>query len=180
MVGPTCGIFRSASCFSLRCFLERFLRKEKGKDSKSRNFTWFRPFLMGEFFFWGCKQSFFCFKSVIAPWREEIEPTLLGMSLTTLGEVPRSFFRFSRLAVAIIRTSSFFDCVVRKLTVDQNGGSVCSTFFFLARKLKNELVRNYRNCDNREAGKWLGYLSASSQTHSEKSRLDFLSLQGIN
>ena len=37
---------------------------------------------------------------------------------------------------------------------------------------------NSRNCDNREAGNWSGYLSESSQTHSEKSRLDFLSLPG--
>ena len=51
-------------------------------------------------------------------------------------------------------------------------------FLFLARKLKNELVRNYRNCNNRETGNWSGYLSESSQTHSEKSRLDFLSLPG--
>ena len=53
-------------------------------------------------------------------------------------------------------------------------------FFFLARKLKNELVRNYRNCDSREAGNWSGYLFESSQTHSEKSRLDFLTLRGKN
>ena len=46
--------------------------------------------------------------------------------------------------------------------------------------MKNELARNCRNCYNREAGNWYGYLSVSSQTHSEKSRLDFLSLRGKN
>ena len=77
------------------------------------------------------------------------------------------------------RTSSFFNCVVRKLTVDQNWGSVWWKKK-IASKLKNELLRNCRNCDNREAGKWPGYLSASSQTHSEKSLLDFLFLRGNN
>ena len=53
-------------------------------------------------------------------------------------------------------------------------------FFFLARIVKNEQVQNSLNCDNREAGNWSGYLSESSQTHSDKGRLDFLSLQGKN
>ena len=39
---------------------------------------------------------------VFAPQSEEIEPALLGMSLTTLGEVPRSVSRVSRVAVARI------------------------------------------------------------------------------
>ena len=58
-------------------------------------------FLWGTFFL-GTNRAFFAFKLVIAPYREEIEPALLGMSLTTLGEVPRSVFRFSRVAVARI------------------------------------------------------------------------------
>ena len=45
---------------------------------------------------------FFAFKLVSAPESKEIEPGLLGMSLTTLGEVPIPVFRFSRVAVAII------------------------------------------------------------------------------
>ena len=50
----------------------------------------------------------------------------------------------------------------------------------MARKLKNKLliVRNSRNCDSREAGNWSGYLSESSQTHCEKSRLDILAFRG--
>ena len=58
-----------------------------------------RPFVMREFFL-GCKQKFFAFKFVFALWSEEIEPALLGMSLTTLEEVPRPVSRFSRVAVA--------------------------------------------------------------------------------
>ena len=57
-------------------------------------------------------------------------------------------------------------------------GALFDQLFFLARNLKNELVRNYRNCDNREAGNWSGYLSESGQTHSDKSWLDFPSLRG--
>ena len=47
-------------------------------------------------------QTFFAFKVVIAPLRKEIKPPLLGISLTALGEVPRSVFRLSRVAVARI------------------------------------------------------------------------------
>ena len=47
-------------------------------------------------------------------------------------------------------------------------------------ELKNELVRDSLDCDCREAENWSGYLSESSQSHSEKSRLDFLSLRGKN
>ena len=59
-------------------------------------------------------------------------------------------------------------------------GAMFDQLFFLARKLKNELVRISRNRDNRQAGHWYGYLSESSQTHSEKSQLDFLSVRGKN
>ena len=55
---------------------------------------------MGDFFLG--YRDFYAFKLVIAPQREEIEPALLGMSLTTRGEVPRPFSRFSIVAVARI------------------------------------------------------------------------------
>ena len=102
------------------------------------------------------------------------------MSLTTLGEVPRAVFRFSRVAVERISNKLIFNCVVRKLTLEQKRGLCLINFFFLARKMKNELLRISRNCDNREAGNWSGHLSESSQTYSEKSRLDFLSVRGEN
>ena len=57
---------------------------------------------MGDFFFEVTIRAFFAFKLVIAPQREQIESALLGMSLTTLGEVPRPFPRFSIVAVARI------------------------------------------------------------------------------
>ena len=61
-----------------------------------------RPFLMWDFFGGVTNRAFFAFKLVIAPQREEIEPALLGVSLTTRGEVPRPFSRFSIVVVARI------------------------------------------------------------------------------
>ena len=57
---------------------------------------------MGDVFFEVANRDFFAFKLVFAPYREEIEPALLGMSLTTLAEVPRPVSCFSIVAVAII------------------------------------------------------------------------------
>ena len=48
------------------------------------------------------------FKLVFAPSRGEIEPTLLEISLTTLGEVPKSVSRVSRAAIAIISDQLVF------------------------------------------------------------------------
>ena len=53
-------------------------------------------------------RDFFAFKLVFAPCREEIGPGLLGMSLATLGEVPRPVFRFSIVAVVIISDWAHF------------------------------------------------------------------------
>ena len=103
------------------------------------------------------------------------------MSLTTLGEVPRSvFFRFSRVAVAKISDQLTFQLCSEKNDSWSRRGLCLIAFFFLRRKLKNELriVRNSRNCDNRETGSWFGYLSESSQTHSEKSSGSISSLYG--
>ena len=46
--------------------------------------------------------EFFCFQAVFALYSEEIETSLLGMSLTTLGNVRRSVFRLARVGVARI------------------------------------------------------------------------------
>ena len=67
-----------------------------------KRLPWFRPFLMGDFIFEVTSRAFLALKLVIAPSKEKIEPALLGMSLTTLGEVPRSVFRSSRVAIARI------------------------------------------------------------------------------
>ena len=53
-------------------------------------------------FFEATNGALYAFKLVVSPQREEIEPALLGMSLTTGGEVPRPFSRFSIVAVARI------------------------------------------------------------------------------
>ena len=133
----------------------------------------------GLFFSEVTSKSFFCFQVSYCPVKRK-SSRLFSKWVWLLSErYPDQFSASRESQLREFRTSSFFNCVVRKLTVDQNGGSVLVNFCFLARKLKNELVRNSRNCDNREAGKWPGYLSASSQTHSEKSRLDSLSLRGI-
>ena len=101
------------------------------------------------------------------------------MSLTTLGEVPRSVSRFSRVAVAIISDWLFFQWYSqKKWTVDQNVGSVWSTLYS-SKKIEKWASPKFSQ-DNPEARNWSGYLSESSQTHSDKSRLDFLSLQGKN
>ena len=58
---------------------------------------------MQDFFFEVANIVLFAFKLVLPRTQsEEIEPALPGMSLATRGEVPRSVFRFSRVAVARI------------------------------------------------------------------------------
>ena len=53
------------------------------------------------FVFLGCI-CFFVFKLIFAPYGKEIEQVLLGMSLTTLREVPRSVSGLSRVVVGRI------------------------------------------------------------------------------
>ena len=76
-------------------------------------------------------------------------------------------------------TSSFFN-LARKKKLEQTEPPFWWTVSFLTTQLKNELVRNSCNFYPREAGNWSGYLSESSQAHSEKSRLDFLASRGKN
>ena len=136
-----------------------------------------RPFLMGDFFL--RSQTEPSFLSKLMPRKERKSSRLFSERVLLLSErYPDQFPASRESQLREIRTSSFFNCAVKQLTIDQNGGSV--QLFFLERKLKNELVRNSHNCDNREVGKWPRYLSARSQTHSEKSRPDFLSLWVIN
>ena len=59
------------------------------------------PFLRGDFFF--RLQSFFCFQVSYCPVkRGNRAGSSRNEFLTTRGEVPRPFFRFSRVTVAII------------------------------------------------------------------------------
>ena len=104
------------------------------------------------------------------------------MSLTALGEVPRPLSRFSIFAVVRIRTSSFFTFFARKKSWSNRTPFVinCQSSDYTIKRngLLILIVWNSRNCDSREAEKWSGYLSESSQTHFEKTRLDFLAFTG--
>ena len=131
-------------------------------------------------FFWGCKQRFFCFQFSFCPVkqgnragssRNEFYYSRRGAQTSFLLLDCRSCENFGLVHVSIFllgikswsnRTSFLINCQ------------------FLTTQLKNELVRNSRNCDSREAENWSGYLSESSQTHSEQSRLAFLALRGKN
>ena len=81
----------------------------------------------------GCKQSFFRLKIFFAPYSEEIEPALLGMSLTarrgTSTQISFLVFESRICENFVLPGSSFFNWVVRKLAVEQNESSVRSTFF---------------------------------------------------
>ena len=68
-------------------------------------------------------------------YSEEIESTLLGMSLTALGEVPRSVSRFWRVVLILVRTSAYsplFKYPVSKVAVDRMGALFdCLVNFFI-------------------------------------------------
>ena len=87
----------SRTFFFRRYFVPRILHFSKC----SWFFSHLGRLLYKTFSFEVASGAFLAFKLVFTPQREEIEPALLGMSLTTLGEVPRPVFRF-RVAVAII------------------------------------------------------------------------------
>ena len=96
--------------------------------------------------------------------------------------IPIIYYGVYQYTTEYINKRNVWLSVVRPLCIVHAGlfFKVTTNFFFLPRKLKNELARNSRNCNNREAGNWCGYLTESSQTHSEKTRLDFLSSRGKN
>ena len=73
-----------------------------------------------------------------------------------------------------------FSTFMLEKKVEETEPPFWSIVSLLTTKLKNELDRNSLNSDSREAKNWSGYLSESSQTHSEKSRPDFLSIRGNN
>ena len=135
---------------------------------------------MREDFFKVTSRAFYAFKLVIAPQREEIE-RLFSEWVWLLAERYPGHFPASRFSQSReFWTSSFFNFLASKKKVDQTESPFGSTVSFLTTHWRNELVRNCRNCDSREAEHWSGYLSESSRTHSEKSRLDFFSLRGNN
>ena len=162
-----------------------------------------RPFVMGGFLFMLKTQSFWLLSRSFLPRRTRKRGNRAGSSRNE-SEYSRRGTQISFPLFESRRREKKINCVVRTLAVEQNGGSdyffhgdsnqdLRSTYkptyyaIFTAHiwswllctpaiaiKLKNELVRIFRNCDSLEAGNWSGYVSESSQTHSEKSRLDFL------
>ena len=135
------------------------------------------------FIFWGCKKIFFCFQVSFCPVKRgnragsSRNEWVWLLSEGYPDQVPAS--RLSQLRE--FRTTAHFSIFLLEKNVDQTEPPFWSTVSFLTTQLKNELrVLNSRNYDSREAENWYGYLSESSHTHSEKSRHDFLSLQGNN
>ena len=121
-----------------------------------------KPFFMRDFFR-GCKERFFCFHASFCPVKRGNRAGSSRNESSTFGEVPRSASRFSRVAVARIPDYLIFQLCSQKTNSWSKRGFCWINFFVVARKLKNELVRNSRNCDNRKAINWSGYLSESSQ-----------------
>ena len=81
-----------------------------------------RLFYAGLLFFEVANRDFFAFKLIFAPYSEEIEPALLGMSLATLGEVCTHIsFRLLEGNSCENFGQAHFSIVVG---VEQNGGSV--------------------------------------------------------
>ena len=64
------------------------------------------PFAMRDSFFWGCKHIFLCFQVSFCPvrWGNRVGSSRNERDYSTLGEVrvPRTVFRFSRVAVVRI------------------------------------------------------------------------------
>ena len=102
-----------------------------------------------ELFFEVANRVFFAFKLVL-PGKREVRARSSRNDLATLGEVPRPVSRFSIVAVASISTSSFFDFFLEK-NVYQTEPLLDQLSVFLTTQLKNELIRNSRECDSRKA-----------------------------
>ena len=105
--------------------------KTRVSCTKINHFHWFRRFLCGIFFSRLQTEIAFAFKLGFASYSEGIEPTLLGMSLITLEEVRTqiSFPLLESRSCENFGLVHFFNCLVRKVVVEQIG-FVWSTFFF--------------------------------------------------
>ena len=129
-------------------------------------------------FFWGCR-VFFCFQVSFCPVKRG---NRAGSSQNEFDYSPRS--TQTSLPFLDCRSCENFGLAHFSIFFLQKKSSsepsFRSTVGFLTTQLENELVRNSRNCDCREAENWSRYLSESSQTHSEKRRLDFLASRGEN
>ena len=150
-----------------------------------------RPFCMRDFSLEVANRVFFSLSSSFLPRKERISSRAFSEWVRLLSErgtqssFPLLDCRSGEKFGLLIAHFSIF--LLEKQVIKQSPLFLSSVSFLTTQltnqQLKNQLftVRNSRNCDNRAAGNWSGYLSESSrQTHSEKSRLDFLSLRGNN
>ena len=157
------------------------LRTRVWFDIENWHSSWYckvRPFCMRECFFEVTDKDCFDFKLVFAPWGRK-SSWVFSEWVWLLSERYPDQFPASRLSqLREFWTPSFFNFLARKRKVHQTEPPFWSSVSFMTAQLRNELVRNSRNCDSRETENWSGYLSESRQTHSEKSRLDFLTLRG--
>ena len=141
-----------------------------------------KPFVIQDFFFEVANREFFCFKVRFCPVKrgnrtgssrnesgysrrgtQTSFPLLESRSCRKFGLAPFSIFLLEK-----------------KKSVKQSPHFGQLPVFWLHDWKWANVVRNYRNCDSRKSGNWSGYLSVDSQTHSERSRLDFLALRGKN
>jgi len=138
----------------------------------------------------GCKQSFFRLKIFFAPYSEEIEPALLGMSLTTRRGTSTqiSFLVFESRSCENFVLAQFSIGWSENWQLNKTRALFDQLFLFLARKLKNELLTvvpgslKISQLRLSRSGKlvWVPLRAYGAQTHSEKSRLHFLTLRGKN
>ena len=136
-----------------------------------------RPFLMGDFFFEVTNRAFFAFSYCPVKRRNRVGSSRNESDYSRRG---------AQISFALLESRSCENFGLSQISIsslekrNQAEPPFCSAATFPTRQLKNKLVRNTRNCDPPETENWSGYLSESSQTHSEKTRLDFLSLRGRN
>ena len=134
-------------------------------------------------FLWGCIHISLCFSGKLCPVkrgnhscssRHEFDYPCRDTQTSFSLLYCRSRETFGLLV------AQFSILILEMKTTWSNRAPFWSTVTFLTTQLKNEplIVGNFRNCDPREAGNGSRYLSESSQTHSEKSRLDFFALWG--
>ena len=106
-------------------------------------------------FCWGCKQRLFLLRNQFLPRKERKSSRLFSEWVWLLSErYPDQFSASRESQLREFRTSSFVNVVVRKLEVDQDGGSVWSFLFFwktileakktLFATSKNKLPQNKR------------------------------------
>ena len=126
-----------------------------------------RPFVMRDFFFEVAKLSFFCVEVSFFPVKRgnRAGSSRNESDYSRRGTYPDQF-PASRLSQLRKKSERY---------PDQFPASRSSQL-----REFSQFLKILATATNREAGNWSGYPSESRQTHSEKSRLDFLSSRGKN